>query len=149
MRCFTGLLLLSVATVAASDYIPRNSPKRLQVVVDNLTTRLALPATVTAAVVRTNPLLVSVEPQEGRHNAFVLSFEDGFVDELDDDDLRAVIAHELGHVWIFTHHPYLQTELLANSIALRVVSRQSLENVYDKVWERSGTKGDLVRFLGQ
>jgi hypothetical protein len=104
---------------------------------------------VTAAVVRTNPLLVSVEPQEGRHNAFVLSFEDGFVDELDDDDLRAVIAHELGHVWIFTHHPYLQTELLANSIALRVVSRQSLENVYDKVWERSGTKGDLVRFLGQ
>lgn len=148
--CFCGLLLLAGATASsASDYVPRNSAKRLQAVVDDLAIRLALPVTVTAAVVRANPLLVSVEPQPGQDDAFVLSFEDAFLDGLDDEDLRAVIAHELGHVWIFTHHPYLQTELLANSVALRVVSRRSLEKVYDKVWERSGTKGDLVRFLGQ
>ena len=64
-------------------------------------------------------------------------------------ELRAVVAHELGHVWIFTHHPYLQTERLANSIAMRVVSRQNLEKIYDKVWQRGGTKGDIVQFLGQ
>ena len=148
--CLSCLLLLSVAAASSgSDYISRNSPKRVQVVVDDLASRLSLPVTVSATVVRTNPLLVSVEPQQGQDNTFVLSFEDGFLDELDDEDLRAVIAHELGHVWIFTHHPYLQTERLANSVALRVVSRRSLEKVYDKVWGRSGTKGDIVRFLGR
>ena len=147
------LPLVLVLTVAApshgGDYLPRNDPKRLQVVVDDLARRLALPATVTAIVVRTNPLMVSVEPQQGRENAFVLSFEDSFLDGLDDDGLRAVVAHELGHVWIFTHHPYLQTERLANSIAMRLVSRQNLEKIYDKVWQRGGTKGDIVQFLGQ
>jgi predicted Zn-dependent protease len=64
------------------------------------------------------------------------------------DELEAAIAHELGHVWVFTHHPYLQTEELANQIAMRAVSRESLERVYGKVWERGGMKGDLVRFLG-
>jgi hypothetical protein len=118
-------------------------------VVDDLARRLALPATVTATIVRTNALLVSVEPQAGKAAAFVLSFEDSFLVGLDEEGLRAVVAHELGHVWIFTHHPYLQTERLANSIAMRVVSREDLEKVYDKVWQRGGTKGDLVQFLGQ
>jgi predicted Zn-dependent protease len=74
--------------------------------------------------------------------------ESGFVDALEPSELKAVIAHELGHVWIFTHHPFLQTEQLANEIAMRVVSRESLETVYDKVWKRSGVKGDLAEFLG-
>jgi hypothetical protein len=49
----------------------------------------------------------------------------------------------------FGHHPYLQTERLANEIAMRVVSRESLLRVYRKVWERGGAKGDLARFLGE
>jgi hypothetical protein len=44
----------------------------------------------------------------------------------------------------FLDHPYLQTEELANEIALRVVSRESLDEVYEKVWKRTGTTGDLV-----
>ena len=79
-----------------------------------------------------------------RDRGFTATFEAGFLDSLNDDELGAVIAHELGHVWIFTHHPYLQTEELANEIALRVVSRESLDEVYEKVWKRTGTKGDLV-----
>ena len=59
-----------------------------------------------------------------------------------------ILAHELGHVWVSTHHPYLQTERLANSIAMRVVSRDSLERVYEKMWARDGRKGDLLAFLG-
>jgi hypothetical protein len=144
-----ALVLTIAATSHAADYLPRNDPKRLQLVVDELARQLALPATVTATIVRTNVLLVSVEPQEDRTNAFTMSFEDSFLDGLDDEGLRAVVAHELGHVWIFTHHPYLQTERLANSIAMRVVSRRHLEKVYDKVWQRGGTKGDIVQFLGQ
>jgi len=144
-----ALLLGGAATSNGADDLPRNDPKRLQVIVDDLAQRLALSATVTVAVVPTNPLLVSVAVKEGRKDAFVLSFEDAFLDGLDDDGLRAVVAHELGHVWIFTHHPYLQTERLANSVAMRVVSRQSLEKVYDHVWDRLGTKGDIAQFLGQ
>jgi hypothetical protein len=47
-------------------------------------------------------------------------------------------------VWIFTHHPFLQTEAGANDIALRLVSRDALTGVYDKVWRRAGAKGALT-----
>ena len=89
-------------------------------------------------------LVVSVERLKDRDRGFTATFDAAFLDGLNDDDLGAVIAHELGHVWIFTHHPYLQTEELANEIALRVVSRETLDRVYEKVWKRTGTKGDLV-----
>jgi len=54
----------------------------------------------------------------------------------------------LGHVWIFTHHPYLQTELLANQVALRVVSRENSERIYEKVWKDKGKRG-LKEFLDE
>ena len=77
----------------------------------------------------------------------MLSLDRNFLDTLDDSELTAAIAHELGHVWIFTHHPYLQTELLANQIAMKVVTRESLEKVYQRVWKDKGTKGDIEEFL--
>jgi hypothetical protein len=116
--------------------------------VDGFRARLGISAPVTATTVAANPLLVTVEPHADRKGEFLLSFEAGFLDQLDDEELRAVVAHELGHVWIFTHHPYLQTERLANDVAMRIVSRESLQKVYGKVWERAGVKGDLVQFLG-
>jgi hypothetical protein len=143
------LLLLSVATPRADEFVPRNNPKRVQDAVDELTSRLAIDQRVTAVLVRSNPLLVSVERQKQSDGGFLLSFEDGFLEGLEDDELRAIVAHELGHVWIFTHHPFLQTEKLANDVAMRVVTRDSLERVYSKVWARGGTKGDLARFLGK
>ncbi len=95
-------------------------------------------------IVPHNPLVVSVERVKGRDASFALSIEDGFLDDLRDDEISAVVAHELGHVWIFTHHPYLQTEQGANEIALRVVSRQSLDKLYDRVWQRAGGPGALA-----
>ena len=51
-------------------------------------------------------------------------------------------------MWVFTHHPYLQTEQLANDVAMRVVTRDALMRVYDKVWKAGAEKGDLATFLG-
>jgi hypothetical protein len=141
--------ICTLATVAFSTMLTageRDAVRTLQDLVDELTLRLAMPVEVTAAVVPANPLLVSVEPVSGRQR-FVMSFQASFVDGLDTDELRAIVAHELGHVWIFTHHPYLQTERGANDVAMRLVSRGSLERVYDRVWADSGVKGNLAKFL--
>lgn len=136
------------ATTAPLATPARHDVARIQGVVNDLRSELAIPEEVVVALVTGNALVVSVERMRGRDAAFLLSIEADFLDGLDDDDLRAVVAHELGHVWIFTHHPFLQTERLANQVAMRAVSRESLVRVYDKVWARVGTKGDLDRFLG-
>lgn len=120
--------------------------KRVQDLVDDFRTRLSIPQPVIVSFVPKNPLLVSVGPSKTREGAFALTFEYDFVDLLRDEELGAVVAHELGHVWIFTHHPYLQTEELANHVALRAVSRETLDRVYQKVWAKTGAKGDLAYF---
>jgi hypothetical protein len=122
----------------------RTGAARIQSVVDDLRSRLAIPQQVVVTIVPHNPLVVSVARAKTADATFTMSIEDGFLDEVSDDELSSVIAHELGHVWIFTHHPYLQTEEGANEIALRVVSRASLDKLYERVWRRAGTKGDLV-----
>jgi Peptidase family M48 len=132
----------SAGSTNVISYVARE--RQLQDVVDDFRSRLAIPDPVVVSIVPENKLLVSVERLKGRDLGFALTFEADFLESLDKAELAAVIAHELGHVWIFTHHPYLQTEELANEIALRVVSRETLDGVYEKVWKRTGTKGDLV-----
>jgi Peptidase family M48 len=108
--------------------------RRVQELVDALRLALAVTHDVSVELVATNPRKASVEPVKGAAGTFRLSLERSFLEQLTQVELRAVIAHELGHVWIYTHHPYLHTEQLANRIALRVVSRESLDSVYGKVW---------------
>ena len=103
--------------------------RRVQELVDAMRLELAVSHAVSVELVAANPLRASVEPVKGNAGTFLLSIEQSFLEQLTPVELRAVIAHELGHVWIYTHHPYLQTEQLANQIALRVVSRESLDSV--------------------
>lgn len=110
-------------------------------------TRLGVDRAVTVVLVDENPFLVSVEAPAQKDQPFVARIEARLLPLLSADELEAVLAHELGHVWIFTHHPYLQTELLANQVAMRAVGRDALARVYQKVW-KDGPKGDLVAFLG-
>ena len=118
---------------------------RVQKIVDDLAARLGIADAVHVSMEPTNARLMSVEPAE---HEFELKVEDGWADVLDDTELTAAVAHELGHVWVFTHHPFLQTEQLANEVAMRLVSPSALAQLYDKVWKRTNVKGDLARFLG-
>jgi hypothetical protein len=120
----------------------------LQDLTDDLRTRLHIKERVHVTLVDHNPLVMSVETLAGRTGPFVISVDRDFIEELNQEEIEAAIAHELGHVWIYTHHPYLQTERLANDIAMRVVRRAAFEPVYEKVWARTGIKGNLIEFIG-
>jgi hypothetical protein len=147
-----GLGSMGGTTMVSAQPGPEGSAaatERIQKIADDLRARLTLQDAVRVVLVVHDSSVVSVQRAKDAKDAsegFVLSFEEGFLDRLTDDELSAAIAHELGHVWIFTHHPYLQTEEFANQIALRVVTRSSLESVYEKVWARRGTKGTLSYF---
>jgi hypothetical protein len=144
----TLALATTLSSAAEGASASGAAEEKLQSLVSDLTTRLSISVPVFVSIVPTDPLVMSVKPPAAPEDPFMLSVDAAFLDQLTDDELEAAIAHELGHVWVFTHHPFLQTEELANQIAMRVVSRESLERVYGKVWARGGTKGDLNRFLG-
>ena len=147
---FVPLLLLLSANKLFGNHKPdtKRTTNRIRAIVDRFRQDLSIRERVFISIVAKNDKLVSIERTKKTRGGFVLSFDETFLDGLDDNELRASIAHELGHVWIFTHHPYLHTELLANQIALRVVTRENLEKVYAKVWKDQG-KGDLKEFLGE
>jgi len=118
--------------------------RTIQGFVDRIKTLLSIPEDVLVSIVPDDKLVVSVARMLDREGAFSLSFEAGFLDGLTQDELEAVIAHELGHVWIFTHHPYLQTEEGANRIAMRVARRETLADVYEKVWKHRGARSEIA-----
>lgn len=146
------VMVLSAVLTLHSQVSEAIEPSRaagLQVIADQLRLRLDILERVEVSLVANNPLVLSVETRSGRSGPFVISVDEAFIETLTPGELEAALAHELGHVWIYTHHPYLQTEKLANDIALRVVSRSELEPVYEKVWKRTGIKGNLAEFIGQ
>lgn len=148
------LLSLHYAIVSArEDYgkgeVRWERTEELQSVVDGLRVRLEILEPVRVSLVDANPLVISVETIGARSGPFWIKADLAFLQTLSPAETEAAIAHELGHVWIYTHHPYLQSERLANDIALRVVSRTALEPLYEKAWKRTGIKGSLVEFIGQ
>ena len=144
-------LHLPAAKVAADNAKGRGGSTlevdRLQQVTDALRGRLNIGERVVVAIVDHNPLVMSVETLSGRSGPFVITADAHFIQSLSDEELQAAVAHELGHVWIYTHHPYLQTERLANDVALRVISPELLVPVYEKVWKRTGARGNLAEYI--
>lgn len=150
LLCATALHFPSVAVDAAGDErrdVRVVDVEQLQRVTDDLRRRLTILERVVFTVVDHNPLVMSVETLSGRSGPFVITADEDFVRSLNDEELKAAIAHELGHVWIYTHHPYLQTERLANDVALRVISPELLVPVYEKVWKRTGARGNLAEYI--
>lgn len=148
------LLSLHYAIVSAhEDYVQGQVRwerfETLQSIVDRLRRRLEILEPVRLSLVESHPLVMSVETRGTRSGPFVIKADQTFLDTLSPDEIEAAFAHELGHVWIYTHYPYRQSERLANDIALRVVSRSTLEPVYEKLWQRTGIKFDLAAVIGQ
>ena len=118
---FTLLILMTLAfgTPGSSAAEPAGTPaaivEKLQLLVTDLKERLDLPAPVVISVVPSNKLMMSVEAPADESSPFMLSIDASFLETLTDDELEAAIAHELGHVWVFTHHPFLQTEAACQS----------------------------------
>ena len=134
-------LLLAVPIANDPPVLALIRAKKAQEFTDQLRVELSIENYVGVVVVGYQPLVFSVEPANKTKSDYLLSMELGFLLMLDDEELRAALAHELGHVWAFTHRPYLQTERLANEIGLRVVHREALERVYTKLWTYEGTAG--------
>ena len=122
--------------------------EKLHGIVRDLKIRLEISVPLVVSIVPSNALMMSIKAPPEHEGSFQLEIDATFLATLTDEELEAAIAHELGHVWVFTHHPYLQTEELANEIALRVVTRTTLERVYGKVWKHGGVRGDLARVIG-
>jgi hypothetical protein len=134
---------------AASPEHPSDQIQRIAAIVGELQGRLGDTTRVLVSVDCANSHLVSVRPSKSDPRTYLLSLDREFLMLLDERDLRAVVAHELGHVWIYTHHPYLQTESLANQTALKVVSREDLQRAYRKVELHKGEEIDIQAFIGR
>jgi Zn-dependent protease with chaperone function len=144
-------MLMWRASVADAQSRPGTEHQRvpeLQRLVDSLRDRMGISASVTVAVVEHDAHRVSVRRSPDTAVAFALSAERGLVEALTTEQIEAALAHELGHVWIYTHHPYLQTEQLANRVAMRVVPRERLVEVYRALWGGEEMPGSLEAFLG-
>jgi len=125
-----------------------DAPGHLTEIVRSLCSRLQLDVTIEIRIDENNDKMVSTEPLSSVARGYRISFDRRFLETLNDDEIAGAIAHELGHVWIFTHFPYLQTEELANEIALRVVTRDTMKHVYSRLWARTGVAGNLDELLG-
>ena len=142
------ILAPSLIYAAKPETSQDRSVKKLRKIVDQLRTRLLIQARVEVSIDERNQRLVSVEGGFKSADRYVLSFDREFLQSLDEEEIFAAIAHELGHIWISSHHPYLQTEALANQVAMSVVGRDILARLYHKVWSRLGADGDLEALLG-
>jgi hypothetical protein len=140
------IALIARTTLVTAD--TRQSVKKIIPVVEDLKRQLGLTSSIEIKLVKNNSLGLSVQPVASRRSDFLLLIDSHFLSRLDSEELRAALAHELGHVWIYTHHPYLQTEELANYIAMRVVPRNSLKRLYVALWAYEGSAGNLDQLLG-
>src|SRR5262245_50025782 len=108
--CLPAILLIRFGCLLAGPQ-PASDPsaERIHAIVDEFRNQLQMPQTIQVTIVPVNKRMVSVEHTAGKAGEtglYTMCFDENFLASLDDDELRAAIAHELGHVWIFSHHPY-------------------------------------------
>jgi len=142
---------LCIPGVQAEGYaFGANQPVRnhkLEKIATGLAETLEMRTRLQVVIVPENDRIVSVEPFLNGEG-YRVEFEGAFFDQLNEEEVVAALAHEIGHVWIFSHRPYLHSEALANEIALQVVHRKPLETLYTKLWAYTGVKGNMEELLG-
>src|SRR5258706_2427809 len=113
--CLLGVL---GAAAVSGKSLPKNvedqkEEQKLVAIIKDTRSRMGISQPVSLAIIEANTRLVSVRRSQSQAGSFIVEFDRNFLSTLDENELRTVIAHEMGHVWIFTHHPFLQTEALA------------------------------------
>jgi len=89
-RQFVALLCLPAMLISLGQGIYAHEPPStvaLQEVVNGLKTELGIDAVVSATIVPTNALLVSVEPVDGHPGTFRMAIEERFLAAIDQDEL--------------------------------------------------------------
>lgn len=142
-----AIALAALHPVIATARGQKPRTRQIEALVAQLQVEMGMSEVIQISIVEGEPLLFSVRPNPSK-SAFHLHADKAFLEMLSADELRAAVAHELGHVWIFTHHPFLQTEALANKRAQEVVDRGALEDLYRTMWGYQEKNGDLESVLG-
>ncbi len=132
---------------SAAEY--SHMEEKISRIITDFRHRLGIVQQITVSIVSGNSRLVSAVCSSPATQEYEISFDAAFLRALNDGELDGAVAHEMGHIWIFTHFPYLQTESLANQQALKLVSRSELQKVYEKMWKwRGEAHGNLTDLLG-
>ncbi|MCC7043042.1 MAG: hypothetical protein IT183_04225 [Acidobacteria bacterium] len=139
-----GLVAATRASASPAD----ETMAALQRAVDSLRARLGITHEVTVSVVTSDARVFSMTPPPAAGEPFKVEIDATFLATLVDDEVTAALARELGHVWVATNRPFLQTERLANDVAMRVVTRSSLARVYRKMSAYTGMATDEKAYLG-
>src|SRR5262245_26689484 len=95
-----SLVLVIQANATSQRTRAEYNAKRIRNLIEERKKQMGINQEIESVIVPQNELIVSVQPVRERKGVFKMSFEDSFLNTLDDGELRAVIAHELGHVWI-------------------------------------------------
>ena len=134
-------------TLSATEPIAEMSTiVSLQDLTDDLRGRLHITERVHVTLVDHNPLVMSVETLGGRTGPFVITVDRDFIQELNQPEVEAAIAHELGHVWIYTHQPYRADRSgWPTTSRCASINRSAFEPVYEKVWAANRHQGEPDR----
>lgn len=146
--CVFLLLELSAGLILAEGEELNLRERKIEHMIEDFSHRLGITQQVIISMVPGDTLLASVRPISTNAEVFEISFDPQFIETLDDREISAAVAHEFGHIWIYTHFPYLQTEALANQLALKLVSRDDLNRVYEKVWKWKGKRVNPQKVFG-
>jgi hypothetical protein len=139
---FLVLFLPGFGRVQSDTFADRQ--QGIMAIVEDFKVRLEIQDPIRVEIVPEEKRLVSVRRCPEVRDYFLIRFDENFLALLDEEELRAAVAHELGHIWIFTRRPYLHTESLANRQALLLVSADSLERLYLRVAEFNETLPGLA-----
>src|SRR5688572_9638910 len=124
-----------------------HDPSRLAAIARRLGAELGVQIDIQVVVAKKNDRMVSVERASLKRDTFTVTFDRNFLSGLDQGEITAALAHEIGHIWIFCHFPYVHTEVLANEIALTLVDRIDLESLYRKLRDHLGASETVEEFL--
>ena len=123
---------------------------QLQLISDKLRLRLGIMERVHVTLVDHNPLVMSVETLATRTGPFVISIDRDFIRELNRRRNRSRDCAR-ARARVDLHAPPVRADGASRQRhrACASSAARRFEPVYEKVWERTGIKGNLIEFIGR